>query len=123
MYSNQDGKSGLAVGSLVIGAVAGAIAGILFAPKSGRETRDELKETLTQVKDDVATKIGDFDIQELTKNAYQTVVDTVVRTYEDAKKLTASEASNIKSDLEQGYEDIIVAGNKASKKGNPDVTQ
>ena len=36
------------------GAVLGAVAGILFAPKSGKETRKEVKHYATKVKKDVA---------------------------------------------------------------------
>lgn len=32
-------KTGVAIGAFVVGAAAGAIAGLLYAPKSGRETR------------------------------------------------------------------------------------
>jgi gas vesicle protein len=118
MYSNDNEKSGLAIGSLVIGAIAGAIAGILFAPKSGKETRGDLKDTLTQVKDDVASKIADLNIQELTQNAYQAVVNTVLQTYEDAKKLSLDEVRNIRSDLDKGYEEIKEAATKARDKAD-----
>ena len=37
------------------GAVLGAVAGILFAPKPGRETRKEVKHYAMKVKKDVAT--------------------------------------------------------------------
>jgi gas vesicle protein len=41
---NQKGKGqGLAIGVL-IGALAGAIAALLLAPKSGKETRENLKQ-------------------------------------------------------------------------------
>lgn len=123
MNINDNEKSGLAIGSLVIGAIAGAVAGILFAPKSGKETRDDLKDTLTQVKDDVASKIAHLDIQELTQNAYQTVVNTVLRTYEDAKKLSSDEVTNIRSDLDKGYEEIKEAASKARDKSSAYVTQ
>lgn len=113
MSTHREG-TGLGIGSLVIGAVAGAIAGILFAPRSGKETRDNLLETLTSVKDEVAAKVADLNLVELTQQAYQTVVATVVQTYEDAKKLTADEASTIKADLERGYEDIKQAAARAN---------
>lgn len=36
---------------LVIGALTGLVAGILSAPKSGKETRDELKKKAEDIKD------------------------------------------------------------------------
>ena len=35
------------------GVVLGAVAGLLFAPKSGRETRREIKDAATKVKEEV----------------------------------------------------------------------
>jgi gas vesicle protein len=39
MSDNRSGSSGSFVGGLFIGAIAGAVAGLLVAPKTGRETR------------------------------------------------------------------------------------
>lgn len=50
-------KGRLAFGAIV-GAAAGIIAGILTAPKSGRETRADLRERATSLKDE-ATKHAD----------------------------------------------------------------
>ena len=36
------------------GAVLGAVAGVLFAPKSGKETREEIKDYVVKVKKEVA---------------------------------------------------------------------
>jgi len=113
--------SGLGLGSLVIGAIAGAIAGILFAPKSGKETRDDLKETLNEIKDQVAAKVG--DLKDITEQGYRAAVDTVLKTYEDARKLTADEASNIKADLNKGYKDIKQAAGQGLKKSGEYMTQ
>ncbi|MEO5703032.1 MAG: YtxH domain-containing protein [Gammaproteobacteria bacterium] len=120
MTTNKE-TSGLGLGSLAIGAIAGAIAGILFAPKSGKETRDDLKVTLNEIKDQVALKID--DLKDITEQGYRTVVDTVLRTYEDAKKLTAEEASNIKADLNKGYKNIKQAADQRPKKSGDYTTQ
>ena len=42
---------------IAVGAVAGAIAGLLLAPKSGKETRDEIKADLLEVKDTIVAKL------------------------------------------------------------------
>ena len=38
----QDNKVGKALGLFIFGAVAGAVAGVLFAPRSGKETRENI---------------------------------------------------------------------------------
>ncbi len=45
---NKDGNKKFAVGAL-IGAAVGVIAGILTAPKSGKETRKDIKDTANKV--------------------------------------------------------------------------
>jgi len=45
---SKDKNKGLAIGAAV-GAVAGVVTGILFAPKSGKETRQDIKDTSKKV--------------------------------------------------------------------------
>ena len=51
-------------GKFVIGAGIGAGLGILFAPKSGKETRKELKVKI----DDLVAKAKELDMDEVTKS-------------------------------------------------------
>jgi len=44
-------KGGRIVGGLVVGALVGTVLGILFAPRSGRETRDLIKKKAKTFKD------------------------------------------------------------------------
>lgn len=55
-------KTGKLLGFFVFGAVAGAVAGVLFAPRSGKETREDIatwlknrreqtKETLSEIRE------------------------------------------------------------------------
>ncbi len=46
--NNNDGKSKFALGA-IIGTLIGVIAGFLTAPKSGKETRQDIKEGATRV--------------------------------------------------------------------------
>ena len=48
-------KGKFALGAIV-GAIGGAIAGLLFAPKSGKETRADLKDKADEVASDMAKK-------------------------------------------------------------------
>ena len=105
----KDFAKGAALGVLA-GAIAGAVAGILLAPKSGKETRKDIANYLSEIKDKIAVeleKAGDF-----TKEKYNQVVSKTIATYETAKKLTSEQAEEIKKDLEENYEKV----KKASKK-------
>ena len=55
-------KKGL--GKFILGAGIGAALGLLFAPKSGKETRAELKEKL----DELLKKAKEIDIEEVNEN-------------------------------------------------------
>ncbi|MGJ3249776.1 MAG: YtxH domain-containing protein [Elainellaceae cyanobacterium] len=51
MSDNQSGTSGAFIGGLLLGTAMGAIAGLLVAPKTGRETRQLLKKSADALPD------------------------------------------------------------------------
>jgi gas vesicle protein len=59
MAQHDDGDRSVLVSVLAgigIGVLVGAVAGLLLAPKSGQETRDELGKTMA----DLSDKLSDF---------------------------------------------------------------
>lgn len=115
MKYSQD-NTGISMGGLLLGAIAGAVAGVLLAPKSGKETRDELKDILTRVKDDVALKVS--ELKEVNRESFTNIVDKVIDAYKEAKSLTVAEAAGIKSALSKGYEEIKNAATQARQDSN-----
>lgn len=60
MSDNRSGSSGFFVGGMIIGAVIGTVAGVLVAPKSGRETRQLLKKSadaLPELAEDLSSSV------------------------------------------------------------------
>lgn len=60
MTDNRSGSSGLFLGGLVVGAAIGTVAGLLLAPRSGRETRQLLKKSadaLPELAEDLTTSV------------------------------------------------------------------
>ena len=89
---------------IAVGAVAGALAGLLLAPKSGQESRDEIKGELMEIKDKIVEQLktlGDF-----TQEQYEEVVTAVIAEYSAAKKLTLGQANELEASLWDGYEAI-----------------
>jgi gas vesicle protein len=63
---------------LLIGGLAGAVVGILFAPKSGKETRNELEEKAT----DLATRMkAEYEVAlEKSKCTYESLLKQLKKT-------------------------------------------
>ena len=97
-----------------IGVIAGAIAGILLAPKSGKETRADIAKYLHEMKDKIAVKLA--QVNDLTAKKYEQVVNGVVGGYVATKKITAEDAKEIKKKLGDNYKEIVAATKKAAKK-------
>ena len=56
----SNNRGGAFVGGMILGTVAGAIAGVLLAPRSGRETRQILKKSadaLPELAEDLSTSV------------------------------------------------------------------
>jgi gas vesicle protein len=66
-------KSKTILGAVLLGAAAGVIAGILFAPDKGSVTREKIKEASEDLKDTVKDKFNEF-------------VDSVKEKYENNKQ-------------------------------------
>lgn len=60
MSDNRSGTSGAFIGGLLLGSAVGAIAGLLMAPKTGRETRQLLKKSadaLPELAEDLSSSV------------------------------------------------------------------
>lgn len=77
---------------VLIGAAAGTILGILFAPEKGLDTRKKISKKSSDLKDSLKTKFNDL-------------VDTIAEQIESSK----SEAENL---MEEGKEKAAIAKNK-----------
>lgn len=87
-----------AVGALLAG-VAGYLAGILTAPKSGKETRDDIKNNANKLITDAEKELKDLHTQ-LTKN-----IDT-------AKKLISKVSGQAREQLEKNINKATVTKQK-----------
>ena len=87
-----------------LGLITGAMAGVLFSPKSGKDKRKNMRWYYFEMKDKIFENLS--EIRNITKDTYDNVVKSVVFGYEDTKKITAQEAAEIKQELMEGYDRI-----------------
>ena len=67
------GKKRNGFGGFLFGALVGAGLGVLFAPKSGKETRQELKEKM----DELVKKVKELDKEEV-KEAFLKKIEEII---------------------------------------------
>jgi gas vesicle protein len=81
-------------------AAVGVVSGILFAPKSGKETREDLKKkvvnTAETIKDTVQKKVE--TVKDSTDHAAQEVRDTI--------KNVQGKTEDVKKDIKEGYQGV-----------------
>ncbi|MHB8997106.1 MAG: YtxH domain-containing protein [Armatimonadota bacterium] len=90
---------------IAVGAVAGAIAGLLLATKSGQETREEISSDLIEIKDKLVARLE--KLEDCTKEKYEEAVTAIVAEYSAAKKIPAEQAEELEAKLRDGYETIL----------------
>ncbi len=112
-------KSGL--GKFLAGAAVGVGLGVLFAPKSGAETRKELKSKL----DDLIEQAKNIDIEEVRKDITRRVeeikMELVDLDKEKVKEITKEKMDQLKEKAQELVEIAKEKGTPALKKAANDV--
>ena len=103
---------GVIIGASV-GVIAGAIAGVLFAPQSGKETREDIKKYLHEIKEKIAEEL--VKVGEVTKEKYDEIVGKTVKIYETEKKISSEDAADIKDKLEKNYDEVVKVAAEPAK--------
>jgi gas vesicle protein len=86
--------TGKLVGALVVGALAGAALGLLFAPEKGRKTRDKIVDGVKDLASDIKKKMTDEvaalrkkaeDLEKLAKTKVEEVLEDAKPKSDDSK--------------------------------------
>lgn len=117
--SKDKKKSGL--GKFLLGAAVGAGLGILFAPKKGSETRQELKEKL----DELANKVKGIDVSEVKNSIEQKIAeikeDLSDLDKEKVLKIAKEKGNAIKEKSEELVELAVAKGTPVLQKAAEEV--
>jgi gas vesicle protein len=127
MAENDNGRGGF-FGGLLIGSFFGALAGLLFAPKSGKELRSELKRKGSEVLDEANEFYSEAQArakiiieeahrraEELKKEANLQLADARLKAKEVIEEAKAG-AKKVKGAVEVGLEAAKQELSKGSKK-------
>lgn len=108
---SKDKKKG-GFGKFLAGAAIGAGLGILFAPKKGSETRQELKEKL----DELANKVKGIDVEEV-RESIEAKIEEIKEELKDLDKEKVLKIAKEKgAELKKKSEELV---NLAVEKGTP----
>jgi len=94
--------SGGGIGSFVLGALVGAGLALLFAPKSGAETQEDLKEQARKLRAAAEERVR--EAQKQLEERLEVVRDGVQHRYDDVKEAVGAgraAASDARTDLER----------------------
>lgn len=93
---------------LLFGGAIGAVVGLLYAPKSGRETREELKQKGKEYKDDAEAKL------ELAQKRAEELLDEVKKQLEEYRNEVKGKVGEVRQQAAHVLEDgkSVVEGQK-----------
>lgn len=121
MKNNMAKKSG--IGKFIAGAMVGAGLGVLFAPKSGKETRadlkkkfDEVLEQVKQIKVEDVKKSLEKKVKELQKELKDLDKEKVL-------KVAKKKATQIQKKAEELYKMAVEKGTPVLQKATADLKQ
>lgn len=121
MKMSKNNENGGKLGTFIAGIGLGAALGILFAPKSGEETRSELKMKM----DDLIAYLKGLDYNEIKDNMLEKV-ENLKKELEDLDKekvleIAKVKAEDIKKKAEELYESALEQGKPVVEKAAKEI--
>lgn len=90
---------------ILFGLAVGGIAGVLLAPKSGKQTRQDLKRAYKVTSKDIAKKLN--SIEDISKSKYDQIVEVVLSEYQKLDPMTKEQLESLKTILQNKWNEIV----------------
>lgn len=100
-HNNVTGK---VVKAGIFGVIVGAIAAFFFSPKSGKQNRQDVKDWVSDMQDEVSTRAK--EAHGLTKEKYDDIVDQVVQKRKAVQNIKEEEWDGLVSDMKKHWDKI-----------------
>lgn len=102
MCKKNDSSFGFAMGILA-GVVGGIVAGIVLAPRSGKESREELRKTICELKEKYSPEVAKAKEQavELLKNSKDKIENTYNKFNDYLKAKQMAKAKNNETNVDE----------------------
>lgn len=98
MTNGKNTKKGSGKKILAV-AILGVVAGMLLAPKTGKELRRELKKIALKMEKEIIKQAE--KTKEITQEKYEEIVEMIVDSYAKAKKISKNDVKAITKDLKK----------------------
>lgn len=91
--------------TLMLGLAIGGVLGVLLAPKSGKQVRQDLKKAYRATSKDIARRIN--DIEDISKSKYEQIVEAVINEYKKLDPITQEQIESLKAILYSKWTEIV----------------
>ena len=95
---------------LLAGLAIGGVLGVLLAPKSGKQVRQDLKKAYTNTSKDIAKRIN--EIEDISQSKYEQIVEAVINEYKKLDPMTQEQIESLKSTLQNKWSEIVDKNSK-----------
>lgn len=116
-------KKNSGLGKFLAGAAVGAGLGILFAPKSGKETRADIKKKIDEVLEQVKTLKAEDVKKMITKKVNELQAELKDLDKEKVLKIAKQKAKKIQKKAEELYELAVEKGTPVLQKATKDLKE
>jgi len=90
---------------LLAGLAIGGLLGVLLAPKSGKQVRQDLRKAYKSTSKDIAKRLN--SIEDISKSKYDQVVEAVINEYKKLDPMTQEQIESLKSTLQNKWSEIV----------------